>query len=57
MDRQIVIATFIALTLATVVKVVTPIESAATTHVVKIQQASQNLPLTFTPDPMWPVGP
>ena len=57
MDRQIVIATFIALTLATVVKVFTPIESAATTHMVKVQQTAQNLPLTFTPDPMWLVGP
>jgi hypothetical protein len=57
MDRQIAIATFIALTLATVVKVVTPIESAATTHMVRVQQADQSLPLTFTPDPMWLVGP
>jgi len=57
MDRQIAIATFIALTLATVVKVVTPIESAATTHMVKVQQTAQNLPLTFTPDPMSLVGP
>jgi hypothetical protein len=57
MDRQIVIATFIALTLATVVKVFTPIESAATTQMVKAHQVAQNLPLTFTPDPMWLMGP
>jgi len=57
MDRQIVMAAFAALVLATLVKIVTPIETVADVQPVKMRQAAKNLPLTFTPDPMWLVGP
>jgi hypothetical protein len=60
MDRQIVIASVIALTLAAAVKIHSPIEAAANSETAntQIQTVSAAHPLTFTqPDPMWLVGP
>ena len=60
MDRQIVIASVIALTLVIVVKIHPPIEVAAKFEMAntQIQAAGATQPSTFTqPDPMWLVGP
>jgi hypothetical protein len=60
MDRQIAIASVIALTLATVVKIHAPVEVAANTEMAntRIQTAGTIQPSAFTqPDPMWLVGP
>jgi hypothetical protein len=59
MDRQIVIASVIALTLAAVVKIHSPIEAAANSETAntQIQAVGATEPSTFTqPDPMWLVG-
>jgi hypothetical protein len=64
MDRQIIVAATIAFALATAVKILTPLETAAKVDGNTLVgtsgalQTSQDLPLTFTqPDPMWLVGP
>jgi len=62
MDRQLIVAVIIAFTLATAVKILTPVETAANVHGMigtsGALQTSRDLPLTFTqPDPMWLVGP
>ena len=60
MDRQIAIASVIALTLATAVKIHTPVQAAANTEMAntRIQTAGAIQPSAFTqPDPMWLVGP
>ena len=60
MDRQIVIASVIALTLAAVVKIHSPIEAAANSETAntQIQAVGATEPSTFTqPDPMWLMGP
>jgi len=64
MDRQLIVAATIAFTLATAVKILTPVETAANADgdtmigTSGALQTSRDLPLTFTqPDPMWLVGP
>ena len=60
MDRQIVIASVIALTLVAAVKIHPPIEAGANSEMAntRIQAAGATAPSTFTqPDPMWLVGP
>lgn len=60
MDRQIAIAVVVALTLATAVKIHSPIEAAANFETVntQVQAAGASEPSAFTqPDPMWLVGP
>lgn len=60
MDRQFVIASVIALTLAAAVKIYSPIEAAANSETAntQIQTVSAAYPLTLAqPDPMWLVGP
>ena len=64
MDRQIIVAATIAFALATAVKILTPVETAAhmdgktTIGIAGAAQTSQDQPVTFTqPDPMWLVGP
>jgi hypothetical protein len=60
MDRQIIIASVIALTLVAAVKIHSPIEAAANSEATntQIQAAGATEPSTFTqPDPMWLVGP
>lgn len=60
MDRQIVIASVIALVLATAVKIHAPVEAAANTQTANtwIQMTDTAQPSAFIqPDPMWLVGP
>jgi len=59
-DRQIVIASVIALVLATAVKVHAPVETAANTEMANtwIQMTGAAQTSAFIqPDPMWLVGP
>ena len=60
MDRQIVIASFMALTLATTIKVLAPVELPADSSVAStsVQAFTVVQPANFAqPDTIWLVGP